>query len=286
MEKLYKVLNLPRKQGLLGVEVEVEGENLPKAPTGAWKYEKDGSLRGESGEYILRSPLNLKKTHEALDDLRKQLAESKLNWSFRTSVHVHVNVGSMSAKQINCFIYTYVLLEELMLNYCGPSRLGNRFCLRIRDAEGLINALEGMFRRDWHLPMRDEFRYASLNVDALGKFGSLEFRGMQGTLDKERLEIWTEALVRIRSFSQRFASPQEISEDFQQTPDDLWVKKIFGKRIADKLTEGVEGLSEMLSRNYSLSAMLARNRNIAPLRPIPAIQPNMIWMDEVLGAIA
>lgn len=282
MEKLYKVLNLPRKLGLLGVEVEVEGENLPKIATGAWKYEKDGSLRGESGEYILRNPLNLQKTHEALDDLRKQLAESKLDWSFRTSVHVHVNVGSMSAKQINCFIYTYVLLEELMLHYCGPSRIGNRFCLRIQDAEGLVSALEYMFRSDWNFPMRDEFRYASLNIDALCKFGSLEFRGMRGTLDKERLEIWTEALARIRSFSQKYATPFDIAEGFRNTPDDVWVAKIFGKRIAEKLLEGVEDLSGMLSRNYSLSAMLSRDRSIVPVREAPVIKPDMVGVDRFM----
>lgn len=258
MEKLYKVLNLPRKHGLLGIEVEVEGENLPTIPTGEWKFDKDGSLRGESGEYILRKPLNLKKTHEALDDLRLQLANSKLEWSFRTSVHVHVNVGSFTAKQINCFIYSYILLEELMLHYCGEGRIGNRFCLRIRDAEGLINALDRMFRRDWDLPVRDVYRYASINIDALCKFGSLEFRAMKGTLDKEKLETWTEALVRIRSFSQRYVSPQEIAKEFQSTPDDVWVRKIFGKRIADKLTEGVEDLSGMLSQNYSLSAILTK----------------------------
>lgn len=109
MQKVYMLLNKPRKAGLLGVEVEVEtlkGE-LPRIhdDLAAWNVTHDGSLRGESAEYVFKEPLGP-----------------------RASVHVHVNVLEMTKQQLDNFLYSYLLLEDVLMSFCGEGREGNRFC--------------------------------------------------------------------------------------------------------------------------------------------------------------
>lgn len=258
MQKLYKALNKPLQQGLLGVEIEVEANDVLPMEMAAWNVTHDGSLRGaHAAEYVLKKPMSLPDTMTAIADLRKALEPAKLTWSFRTSVHVHMNVLNMTKKQVDCFIYSYLLLEEVLVAFCGKQREGNRFCLRVRDAEQLVTELSRfMAHPEFTFPNRDVYRYSSLNLDALKKFGSLEFRGMRGTIDKDVLDVWVNALVRLRSFSMKHSNIHEISDLFVSTPDDEFLELVFGKAIADAITPKNGKLSEMLSDTYSLTMAL------------------------------
>lgn len=258
MQKLFKALNVPLQQGLLGVEIEVEAEDALPMEVAAWKVERDGSLRGaHATEYVLEKPLSLPATMTAIADLRKALEPVKLTWSFRTSVHVHVNVLNMTKQQLDCFIYSYLLLEEVLVAFCGKHREGNRFCLRVRDAENLVHELSRFIgSKEFTFPNRDVYRYSSINLDALRKFGSLEFRGMRGTIDRDVLDVWVNALVRLRSFSMKYRTIHEISDTFVCTPDDEFLEMVFGKAIADAIAPKNGKLSEMLSDTYSLTMAL------------------------------
>lgn len=49
-------------KGDVGIEIEVEGKNLPKHFEKYWRVEADGSLRGEdNAEYVLEKPSPLSK---------------------------------------------------------------------------------------------------------------------------------------------------------------------------------------------------------------------------------
>ena len=257
MEKLYKYLNMPLKRGLLGIEVEVEGENLPEGAIAGWCKHADGSLRGESAEYVFAQPLGLFKAKQALDVLRLSLKESRIEWSFRTSVHVHMNVQTFTCPTLKSFIYSYLLVEDLLMEYCGEERKNNRFCLRMRDAEALLHPITDMMERPYfHFPRIDMFRYAALNLDAICKFGSLEFRGMRGTLDKTTLEVWITALTRLRAYAVRMSTFQEVASHFERTPNNEWLNEVFGKAVSSHLTKNVADVDGLLSRNYSLTASL------------------------------
>lgn len=262
MQKVYMLLNKPRKAGLLGVEVEVEtlkGE-LPRIhdDLAAWNVTHDGSLRGESAEYVFKEPLGPRAAINAVNKLRGVLDPIELNWSFRTSVHVHVNVLEMTKQQLDNFLYSYLLLEDVLMSFCGEGREGNRFCLRVRDAEGLVEAVAAIIGTDAYLnlPRQDVNRYASLNVDALMKFGSLEFRGMRGTLDINVINVWINALVRLRKFAMQSESVEEIASIFAVTPDDEFMKLVFGDVVGKALTPKDGSLSQKLSSTYSLTMAL------------------------------
>lgn len=215
--KIHEILNKKIIKGDVGVEIECEGRDLPNNPRGVWSAVPDGSLR-DGIEYVYSKPLPIKDVEESLTYLNKVFKEcgTKLNFSFRTSTHVHVNCLGVDYNHILNYIYTYLLLEGVLMNYCGEGRKCNRFCLRLEDAEGMMGTFRKMFQYRNAPPnlrglwQTDEMRYAALNVEALVKYGSIEFRAMRGTTDPEVLVPWVHALYNMREFAQKFDDPKDI----------------------------------------------------------------------------
>ena len=254
MKKLYEFLACKRYTGDFGIEIEVEGQNLPDIATPYWTSVPDGSLRNGK-EYIFTKPASLELVPKLLHNLKDLFVKSNaiLQFSFRTSVHVHMNVQECTTDEVLNIIYTYLLLEAPLMNFCGESRKGNRFCLRMEDAEGLLLQLAHLFQRGddgIRYLDRDVVRYSALNIEALVKFGSLEFRAMEGTLDIERLTTWCTVLHKIREFATKMKSPDEIYNLYAKQDTLTFMENIF-QELSPKFT--YENVVGDIQRSFSLS---------------------------------
>lgn len=260
MKKLFELLKLNQVKGDFGIEIEVEGKNLVPLEDGIWTTHDDGSLRGRfpdsRAEYIFAKPLPRKDVRKALDYLADHLKNAKLDFSFRTSVHVHMNVQQLTYPQYLNVIYTYLLLEEPFLNYCGKERKGNRFCLRLQDAEGLLDALNRLFAVErvgmpqLNAVAGDNIRYASVNLGATRTYGSLEFRAMRGNLNPEFIDTWVEALHRVREFAQKCEDPSEVFKKYAELEPKDFMVHVLGD-IADKFIYA--RVVKDIQRSFSLS---------------------------------
>jgi len=225
MKKVFQFLNKAKPlEGDVGIEIECEGKNLGIVNDKYWKTEDDGSLRGhypnERAEFVLKKPIGIEKVKEAVESLKEGLPEAKLNFSYRTSVHVHVNVQDLTNEELLNFMYIYLLLEEPLVNFCGRDRKGNRFCMRIQDAEGFVFTLARVFEGGIPVALNgfneNDIRYSSMNIASLRKYGSIEFRAMRGNMDSDLIESWAQTLVNLREFSKKFKSPKEIAQHYQK----------------------------------------------------------------------
>lgn len=239
MKKLIDLLRVKPAKGDFGIEIEVEGKDLVPLEDGVWSTHDDGSLRGRfpesRAEYVLSKPLLRKDVRKSLENLSNHLKDSVLNFSFRTSVHIHVNVQQLTFPQYLNMIYTYLLLEEPFLNYCGKERKGNRFCLRLQDAEGLLDALNRVFAVEQvGIPQlgavaNDNIRYASINLGATKAYGSLEFRAMRGNLDVDVIDTWVEALSRVREFAMQKDDPAAIFKEYAGLGPKGFMQSVLGE---------------------------------------------------------
>lgn len=231
-QKITGIFPLNYQEGDNGVEIEVEGANLPiRIPGGLWNAIDDHSLRGESKEYVFAKPLNEVDTETALRQLAEEFVKhkSKINDSYRTSVHVHVNVQELTMRQLYNFITLYITFEDILIDMCGRERDGNLFCLRVTDAEQLVESLKS-------LPMHgninqfqgDGMRYASFNINSVGKYGSLEFRAYRGTTKTEDILVWVKLLNTLRNAAKQFADPQEIVSNFSKLGYRQFTANVFG----------------------------------------------------------
>lgn len=219
-KRTIRDLSRVRKQsGDLGIEIEVEGSRLPDnatIPTNfsrTWRIERDGSLRGESFEYVLVAPLSLDGVNKALDVLREAYKHcgSTVFDSVRCGVHVHVNCQEMTMKQVMTFATLYYTLEDLLLMYCTSTRRGNHFCLRAKDAEYMLYVLtENLKSGSIRTFNNDNLRYSSLNFCALPKFGSVEFRSLESPEDMSKISDWAGMLLHLKNISLTFDDPIEV----------------------------------------------------------------------------
>jgi hypothetical protein len=235
MLKLYELLNCKPGRGDFGVEIECEGENINSDCPAGWKAVDDGSLRGEFPhsrcEFVFSQPASLSKSIERISNLAEAQKTATLNFSFRTSVHVHVNCQQLTWGAYCAFIYTSLLMEGILSKYCGDTRNNNRFCLRVSDAEGIVEHMLGLFANgveSIRAIRENDVRYGFINIAATQKYGSLEFRGMRGTLDVAILTNWLKCLYNIRKFAIECDSPTKVHDLFVKLSPEDFITKILG----------------------------------------------------------
>lgn len=258
MKKLYELFNLKQVKGDVGIEIECEGDNLVCVEDGGWKTVDDGSLRGNFPEsrceWVLEKPIDINDVLPAMQYLEDRQKNATLEFSFRTSVHLHINVQQLTANQILNMFYTYFLCETVLMNYCAEHRRGNRFCLRMEDAEGIEPFIRKMIiTKDvqWKgIPPNDAVRYAAMNIEAMWKYGSLEFRGMEGNLSPERINTWAKAFVNIRSFAKKFDNIQKIHDFFVKNSPNMFFDSVF-QDVAE--TFKYPGFANDLRKGFSLT---------------------------------
>lgn len=219
-----------RAEGELGLELEMEftrqvtlNEIDPK-----WRTVRDGSLRGSAREFIFSSPLNRKEAFEALEYLDNFLGDN-LKYvrsdSPRTSTHIHLNCREFTQNQILTLMSLWYIIEESLSLTLPKHRQGNLHALRVVDAERVVTTIAAhienfaktpVYRQPLALAFNEGERYAALNLAALPKFGSLEFRIFEGVEKPTEARKYIELLLEMYDLVKEgtFSNPREVIVNF------------------------------------------------------------------------
>lgn len=234
MIKVADYLGLMRVKGDIGVEIEIEGDNLPHKATG-WKVVEDGSLRGESAEYVLKNPVAIEDLNKMFKSLRKAFeeAESEIHESHRAGTHVHINVQDYTFVELYNFITVFILLEEGLLNLCPSSRRGNHFCLRTKDAGYSLDRLwKAAELADVNKLNTEDIRYSAMNITSVFRHGSVEFRFLQSTEDFDTIKDWCKLFYHLGEFAKTFSDPQKIVGQISFDGFETFCEKALGPYFA------------------------------------------------------
>lgn len=256
-----EAFNLPIwVDGDIGIEIEVEGEDLPNNRNlfnTIWFQHEDGSLRGEeSAEYVLQRPVMVSEVRDVIEVLNKKFASKKsVNYnSYRAGTHIHVNVQHLTVKQLVNYLTLSLIFENVLVEWCGPTRVGNHFCLRTCDAEYGLNYIKGAIKDGYIEGFHDDsIRYSAINVSSIPKHGSLEFRSLDSTISVDRIVTWVEVLVKIREEAKSYNNPLEIIKGISHDGYENFMRKVFGEHynafvvddLGRKLRQGVVHAQEI-----------------------------------------
>jgi hypothetical protein len=232
MPTIKDLCNLRSVQGDVGVEIEVEGYNLPD-DVQYWKAVGDGSLKGEESlEYVLTRPVPIDDLHGRLAILKKAFEDrnAEFDETYRAGVHVHVNVQDLTVRQLFTFVVLYLTLEELLLTFCAKHRIGNHFCLRASEA-GYLPALicRAIEKQDLKSLHTDDIRYSAINLKPVVQYGSVEFRAHESTFNFDKIETWAKILYQLREASLQFECPRKIMEEVSVGGYEGFVRKVFAE---------------------------------------------------------
>jgi len=233
MEPVYKALSLKKTSGDIGIEIEVETnrEVLLDKEYDYWGIEEDHSLRGYSAEFVTKGPIKIDNIEVVLSELKQSLDQNSIQIlnSFRAGVHIHVNCQHMTLDQIGTFAAVYYCLDHVLTKFCGPTREGNFFCLRLNDAEApLFYLLKSLRDGKFESLKTDMLRYATLNFRSLFKHGSLEFRAMATRPDLSKINEWAKILYNIREYSLSLDTRPTIAQDISFLGPETWAEKVIG----------------------------------------------------------
>lgn len=224
-------------EGMYGVEVECESSKtyFPGLSKQGWFKTDDGSLRKDwNTEYVFKKPLDYVATVKALVRMQEtfKILGVVNEPSVRTGVHVHMNCTNLTSAQVLNFILSYLSMERVLTKYCGPTREGNLFCLRVSDCPGVVVMLQEIFSKgSWHDLHDQQLRYSGLNATSLVKHGSLEFRALQTPVNPVDIKDWIDLLTAVFEYSKGLEAGVKIPYDISYFSPELWVRKVLGERL-------------------------------------------------------
>lgn len=261
---------VPAPKGVYGIEVEIEfedkGSGLPEGvyvPDG-WVSHSEHSLRNGI-EYVFDKPAGPLGMSKRVGRLYDHLDKLPVVWdSIRTSVHTHINMSNETLLDTYKFITAYTLLEEVILNYCDQRRRGNLFCLNVKEGESLAHQLKSDIANYKCLSFAanhvNSIRYAGMNLAALHRFNSLEFRSLHGGANRSEVIQWSKMLKHLLVHSKRYRSPQTIIDKYFVTDPLVFMRSLlppaFVRKITGKNTAWIDQLEGSLGlvSNFAYAA--------------------------------
>ncbi|UFK09560.1 hypothetical protein [Xanthomonas phage DES1] len=204
---------------LMGVEIEAERTGDSTLPSQSavgrlWEVKSDGSLM-DGREYVLTSPMEGDQLSQAITMFFRV---ARLEQVATSSTHIHLDMSeeetTLNVLQV-VFALVY-MLEPVLWHVGDPSRKWCGFTHPINTAPRDI--IEYLFAEDFNVKApefasvtRSISRYFGLNVNALSKYGSLEFRYFPTATSAEQLVGWINLVQSFKKAGQQLDTMRALA---------------------------------------------------------------------------
>lgn len=185
-------------QALNEIGIACSFEGYTHAVMNTWKIVTDGSVTGRgTGEGTgLEIVSPIMKGEEGLREVEKVLnaidnAGGKVNTT--CGLHVHIDTAGMTPVQRKNFFLAYVRNQDLMDRLVSQSRRFNRHYTQRYETERAITYYADCVEAG----QGGNSRYFTVNTCSIPKYGTLEFRQHQGTLNGKKVVAWVQMLLAI-----------------------------------------------------------------------------------------
>lgn len=191
---------------MLGVEVETENVKVIRSddhvPAG-WAVKPDGSLRNGS-EYVsfVASPEETRYLISSLYLFFANQLRKLPDFSWRTSIHVHLNVRPFTIPELANLQLIYSIFEPLLFQFAGGNRDKSNFCVPLTQSSQYLK-IRYLLNPQIHPSDKLVFiaqhweKYSALNFSRMQDLGTVEFRHMSGTWDTVKLGNWLNLIVAV-----------------------------------------------------------------------------------------
>jgi len=199
-----------RALAAVGIVANDEGYNHRVPTAGAWKLVTDGSVRdsrnGSFGGELVSPVLS------GLDGLRtlrlvlRTIAAAGATVNATCGLHVHVGASDLSGVEAARLVLEWEAAEDLgVRGALAPSRRDPAFdgaCYYAKRTDPMTIAiakavLAGTRTASSVADLTAPDRYRGLNVHAFGRYGTVEFRSHQGSVDADKVAAWVVLAVRL-----------------------------------------------------------------------------------------
>lgn len=215
---------------LCGVEVELVG--IADYPVLVyWDAKRDGSIRGAGAmELTFTTPLGGADIESALEELASFVStQPRAGVNYSCSTHVHLDVRDLTPQELARLIVCYLVFERGLYRLAGEGRSLSPFCAPLYSINNFVYDVSSGAGEEWVSRTVNFGRYAGLNLAAIERFGSLEFRHLEGTLDTQRIKEWINLAGSLKTYAQQGGDCYEILLRTSASYGEL-CESIFGER--------------------------------------------------------
>lgn len=256
-------INATDKTLLYGVELEIERAD-PDWVVDGMTVTEDGSLRNNGFEFITKPMLlgSLDKVLTTFFNRTGQLSDD--NYSERTSIHVHTNVGDLTFEQLASLCMLYQVFEGVLFNFIGHGRSNNIFCVPWAETNLTFRTVNRLSEGNYDV-LYDWQKYTALNILPVTKLGTVEWRHMAGHGNKETIILWCQLIGSMFSYirTHDFEEVKGLVINLNNTSEFLGViDKVFGEYAHILRTPGYELLIEngVLNMKFSLMKQSSKQK--------------------------
>ena len=235
VDSLLETLPPPIRNQLLnyGVGVEVEVENCAGRPADGWEVVADGSLRNHGVEYKTNYGHRIYHLIQSLSSLKSTLYSQDGNPQFseRTSIHVHLDVRTLTMEQLHSFVLVYMIFEDALFAISGEKREHNIYCTPFLQSTTVnikpeVRSPSGMLKYF----ISQASKYTAMNLRCVTEFGTVEFRHMEGNCDIERIFKWVCLLGLLKCYAKSIPLiilEQKINDLKSQSHFEEFAREVF-----------------------------------------------------------
>lgn len=246
----------------IGIELEIEGLGAIAYPDintinygmKYWSVTNDGSLRDNGKEFVSGMsmgnfilPIKGADIVNALDEINRILNKTKEGgyeaaYSRRTSTHVHIDCMDMTNEELYRMALLYAVFEKPLFRFCGEGRYDNNYCYPISRDLNLQNRIKSIYSNNFQRGLKHIIdnryvdKYDSMNLLSLSQKGSVEFRGMEGTDDFNKILDWINVLLSLKKAAKNLTEitidnlfPTISAEGFARFAENIFGSELLGK---------------------------------------------------------
>ena len=163
-----------------GIELEFENVHDQDLKQG-WEVKRDGSLRNDGTEFVLKKPLggaSLVKAIKAAGEFFEHYDHTNMTW--RCSTHIHMDVRDMEVAALKKLLLLYIVYEKVLFNVESSNRMYNHFCQTYFNSIAFLQKLRAYWNysegRFIHRLRSISSKYSALNLASMYTLGSVELR--------------------------------------------------------------------------------------------------------------
>lgn len=206
----------------------------------------DHSLRGTSREFTFRGPYKGTQLLNAIVAMDEAARVFNFRGSFRTSLHVHLDVQDLVfPDEIVLIAVLYALAEPFIFKFIGSNRDSCNYCLpwygHPQHYETFVNVVKnkqqlGLIASTFKT-YKQTNKYSGMNFFSLGDYGSLEFRHAPVTLQLSKIITWINIIMRMKKYvlEHKGLAPGAIIRNLQKYGPPTFFHDVFDFQAKDLL---------------------------------------------------
>lgn len=305
-EHLKIIPTIPNVEIGIGMEIELEkvkfkasdiletmasASTLDSYPvTSYFMVTDDHSLRNNGKEFISYCGLTGQQVLAGVKFLFSELGPfaTTPDPSYRTSLHVHVNVLDFTVEEIKKVVLWYAFLEPMFFNMSG-NRNKNIFCVPLKDTYFSLAKILNSGREDknqdkvslydyghdgkgyfFDWAISRWMKYCAFNLLPIRTIGTIEFRHHAGSIDYNEIENWVLFLYQFMIGAKGIKT-----QTLQQCFDEMvghWKNKTISAYIEDKFgifdfdsEELDKHIGNVITKIFEIDQFIARDFEDAPM---------------------